>query len=170
MTNQPPWRREAYRYVDENVPCIVDVGRLQKALAWKYKGENKEYPASYMKDALEYLRKRKDWKVSKHGYGYKFEPIFEGEHKDLFSVFSAFVSKYPGTKRSAETEWREVRKHKDYRAVIPILQERLDKIIAAKNKAKQEGEFTPEFPHLRKWLSKRYWEEESGVERKRIKL
>ena len=86
----------------------------------------------------------------------------EDEDKINFSVlFHEFKETYPGTKRDSETEFENmVKKHKDWREVVPQLNDILVKQIAHRKKKADKGEFVPEWKHLKTWINQRCWEEE----------
>jgi len=78
--------------------------------------------------------------------------------KDSFDMFR---SKYPGTKRGNETEFDNfVKKYKDWKSILPLLSDIIDKQIAHKKEMEEAKMFVPEWKHLSTWINNRGWEEE----------
>jgi hypothetical protein len=85
--------------------------------------------------------------------------------------FENFRKLYPGSKRGTDTEFDNLRKkHKDHKAVIPILIDSLNKQIETRIKLKDRAMFVPEWKHLQTWINQRCWEEEIEISQKTIKL
>jgi len=85
--------------------------------------------------------------------------------------FEVFRKRYPGSKRGTDTEFDNLKKkHKDYKAVIPILIDSLNKQIETRIKLKDRAMFVPEWKHLQTWINQRCWEEEIEVEKTKIFL
>lgn len=75
--------------------------------------------------------------------------------------FDAFRKAYPGTKRGLKTEFDNFKKkHKDYREVIPKLMPALEALKDWRKKAKEHGQFVPEYANLQTWINQRRWESE----------
>ncbi len=79
---------------------------------------------------------------------------------NLKSDFEKFRVSYPNTKGGLETEFKNFKKHKDWKANLNKLLPALKKEIAHKSKLKEQGKFCPEWKNLQTWLSKRCWENE----------
>lgn len=75
-------------------------------------------------------------------------------------VFNNFRKAYPGTKRGNDIEFENfIKKHKDWRDVLPILMERLNYQKEGRSIRKQKGLFVPEWKNLKTWINQRAWEE-----------
>ena len=81
-------------------------------------------------------------------------------NKELFDIFR---KAYPGKKRGLDTEYNDfIKKHKDYKQIIPLLPSIIEDQISAKKKELDDTGFTPMWKNLKTWLSQRCWEEEFG--------
>jgi len=76
------------------------------------------------------------------------------------SEFEVFRVKYPGSKRGHDTELKELRKHKDWKNILPLLLPALEKQITAKDKSTG---FVPNWKNLKTWIGQRCWEEEPVI-------
>ena len=91
---------------------------------------------------------------------------YKGEIKTKFfelelEVFDNFRKKYPGTKRGRDVEFNNFRKkHKDWRAVLPILEKKLDEQILIRKTRKERNIFIEDWKHLQTWINQRFWEAE----------
>lgn len=74
--------------------------------------------------------------------------------------FEKFRKLYKGTKRGHDTELKVLKKHKDWREVIPQLVPLYEGQLLWREKAKKAGIFVPEHAHLQTWLNQRRWEVE----------
>jgi hypothetical protein len=80
---------------------------------------------------------------------------------DYENEFNVFRKLYPGTKRGNETEFENfIKKHKDWKEVIPILYSKLKQQIEFRNKKESVNQFVPDWKHLQTWINQRCWEEE----------
>lgn len=80
---------------------------------------------------------------------------------EIEAQFENFRIAYPGTKRGLKTELDDFKKkHKDWREVIPILQQALEKLIARSQASKASNTFFPDFANLSTYLNQRRWEAE----------
>ena len=89
------------------------------------------------------------------------ENIIEEEKEKLsyLEIFDKFRKKYPGTKRGNETEFNDFkRKHKDWKEILSILEQKLDEQILIHKIRKEQNRFIEEWKHLKTWLNQRYWE------------
>ena len=74
-------------------------------------------------------------------------------------IFNNFRKQYPGTKNGNDTEFNNfIKKHKDWRDILPLLTERLDYQKEARQVRKENKLFTPEWKNLQTWINQRSWE------------
>ena len=66
---------------------------------------------------------------------------------------------YPGVKRGLETELKQFQKHKDWKAVLPLLLPALEAQIKTRQELTNKGKWIPAWPHFRTWIVQRRWEE-----------
>lgn len=90
--------------------------------------------------------------------------VKESKEKENISddllLFDKFRTKYPGKKRGNETEFQNfVKKHKDWKEVLVVLEEKIDAQILSRASAKP-GSFVPEWKNMSTWINQRCWEEE----------
>lgn len=79
---------------------------------------------------------------------------------DYKTMFEGFRKLYPGTKRGLDTEYENMqKKHKDYKDIIPYLENIIINQIKFKNEQKAKGEFVPQWKNLQTWINNRSWEE-----------
>ena len=74
--------------------------------------------------------------------------------------FIAFREAFPGTRRTWTTEFARLKKHRDWKAVIPLLMPALDKEKAWRQRCADIGAFCPEWAMLSTWINQRRWEQE----------
>lgn len=86
--------------------------------------------------------------------------IYKKVSEELECEFEEFRKSYPGSKRGSETEMSRLKKHKDWKEVIPILSESLKREIEHKSNCKKHGEFVPPWKNLSTWINQRCWEME----------
>jgi len=79
--------------------------------------------------------------------------------EEMNLLFETFREMYPGKKRGHDTEFKDFQKHKDWKDVVYLLPEVIEKQIAYNAKLKATGAFVPEWKHLDRWLKHRCWEE-----------
>lgn len=85
--------------------------------------------------------------------------------KEEREIFNEFRKKYPGTKRGNDIEFANfIKKHRDWREVLPLLETKLDYQISAKQVRKDRGLFVPEWKNLQTWINNRCWEEEINTD------
>lgn len=84
--------------------------------------------------------------------------------------FEAVRQLYPGTKRGLETEFAQFCKHKDAGKVIDQLLPALEAAIQRREERTKKGQWNPDWPHFRTWISQRRWEENWVEEVKTEKL
>lgn len=78
-------------------------------------------------------------------------------------IFDNARKSYPGDKRGNETEFANfIKKHADWRNVLPTLEEKIKNQISARDKKVRENKFVPEWKKLTTWINQRCWEEEIG--------
>lgn len=76
------------------------------------------------------------------------------------TMFENFRKLYPGIKRGLDTEFENMqKKHKDYKDVIPQLEEIIKNQIKHRENKKGNGEFVPQWKNLSTWINNRSWEE-----------
>lgn len=80
---------------------------------------------------------------------------------ELLKIFDKFRKKYPGTKRGAEIEFDNLKKKykKEFKTIIPILEQELDRQFAERTKKMTAGNFVPEWKNLQTYINNRAWEE-----------
>lgn len=79
-------------------------------------------------------------------------------------IFSSFLKKYPGTKRTLETEFVNFQKKtKDWKDVLPLLENAIENQKKSREYLKRLGKFVPEWKHLSTWINNRCWEEEGEL-------
>lgn len=84
--------------------------------------------------------------------------------EDISMLFENFRKKYPGTKRSYQTEFDNYRKkHKDWNGCLPLLEASIDKQITIRNEKIQQKQFVPPWKNLQTWINQRCWEEEFTI-------
>jgi hypothetical protein len=122
--------------------------------------------------------RRKNLQKSTHMDSH-MEPHMENENEneninrdeERKKVFDNFRKQYPGTKRGNEVEFANfVKKHKDWKDILPILSEKLAYQIEARKIKAGAGGFVPEWKNLQTWINQRCWEEEIGKVEKKIEL
>lgn len=93
------------------------------------------------------------------------DPLTESSKvSQLKTDFEKFRKSYPGTKRGFDTEWNDfIKKHKDWRKVVPLLLVSLNKQTDSRQQKKSKGNFAPEWKNLKTWLFQSCWTEEPGV-------
>ena len=98
-----------------------------------------------------------------------------GKDEELKAEFDKFRKKYPGNgKNGVDTEWDYFKKkHKDYKKIVPILNDSLDVIKIRRESRKKLKLFVPEWKYFRTWINGRCWEEaletsESDIQAEKI--
>jgi len=83
----------------------------------------------------------------------------KGDYKGEKEMFDIFRKNYPGTKRGNETEFDNfIKKHKDWKQILPLLINRLNYQIEAKELQLQNTKWTARWKHLSTWINQRGWE------------
>lgn len=102
-----------------------------------------------------------------NGKGIEIEEEIEEEDskandsKDCFEVFRVA---YPGTKRGLDKEFENfTKKHSNWKEIIPILNDKLNYQISARETNRIAGGFVPEWKNLQTWINQSCWEEEISV-------
>ncbi|MFX1588985.1 MAG: hypothetical protein ACFFC1_12575, partial [Promethearchaeota archaeon] len=68
---------------------------------------------------------------------------------------------YPGTKRGLETEFNNFKKkHKDWKEVLSLLKNAIEKQKAWRFRRKVNKQFAPEWQNFQTWINQRSWEME----------
>lgn len=83
------------------------------------------------------------------------------EDKNNMSIFDQFRKKYPGTKRGSETEFKNFKKHKDWKQTLPTLETALSKQKSDREEKSKKSEFIPPWKNLQTWINNRCWEDET---------
>lgn len=79
--------------------------------------------------------------------------------KEEKEAFEMFRKKYPGQKRGLDTELSLlIKKHKDWRDVIPILSNAIDVEIRKRTAAESANDFFPKPQMLQTYINQRSWE------------
>lgn len=81
----------------------------------------------------------------------------------LEQQFEEFRKAFPGAKTGHATMLSRLRKHKDWKTVIPLLMESLEREKKHKQQLLATGKFCPEWKNLQTWLNNRCWELEYDV-------
>ena len=91
----------------------------------------------------------------------KEKKVKESKGKDLKSLFEEFRILYKGTKKGLDTEYNNLlKKHKDYKEIIPLLKNAVLKEIEHKESLISKSLFCPEWKNLTTWINNRCWEQE----------
>jgi hypothetical protein len=77
--------------------------------------------------------------------------------------FESFRKKYKGTKRGLETEFKDFKKHKDWKLVVLDLEALYDVQSATRECARASGLFVPQEKNLKTYLNQRCWEEDLSL-------
>jgi hypothetical protein len=92
------------------------------------------------------------------------ENEIENEDEDKNGeIFENFRLAYPGVKRGFATEFKDFKKHKDWREVLPQLEQALKQQYYAREENRKNGTFVPEWKHLKTYINQRGWEEEINI-------
>ena len=76
-------------------------------------------------------------------------------------TFERFRRAFGGNKRGLDSEFKNfVRKHKDWKAALPLLMPALEKERAWRQRCADIGAFCPEWAMLSTWINQRRWEQE----------
>lgn len=92
------------------------------------------------------------------------ESIGEKSIEEYKRVFNEFRVLFPGSKTGNNTEFLNfTKKHKDWREVLPTLEETVKRQIAYRAHRAKSGAFVPEWKMLKTWINNRCWEEETPI-------
>lgn len=81
------------------------------------------------------------------------------KEKDLeLEMFKEAYVIYGGMKRFVTTEFKELKKHEDWKEVLPMLKESIEKQVKWREAKLKAGEFCPEWKHMQKYLAERQFE------------
>jgi hypothetical protein len=95
------------------------------------------------------------------GEGDNEDNIKYKEEKEQFNIFR---KEYLGTKKGNNSEFDNfIKKHKDWRDVLPLLLPRLQYQIEAREVRNEKKLFVPAWKNLQTWINQRCWEEEIAV-------
>jgi len=82
---------------------------------------------------------------------------FEGKNEEK-KIFDVFRKEYPGTKNGLTYEFENfIKKHKDWKEVLPVLSQRLNYQKEARAVRKENKLWNPEWKHLSTWINQRGW-------------
>jgi hypothetical protein len=79
------------------------------------------------------------------------------EEEELFETFRLA---YQGSKNGHDTEFKNFKKHKDWKEVVRFLLPAYERQEAIREQQKRETGWRPQPKNLKTWLSNRCWEEE----------
>lgn len=109
-------------------------------------------------------KRNKANKSVRKSYVKRMEDENVNENKDINNdellIFDTFRKKYQGTKLGNETEFKNFKKHSDWKIVLPNLITALNSQISNRDKKKQNNQFVPEWKNLKTWINQRCWEED----------
>lgn len=78
----------------------------------------------------------------------------------LINEFEQFRKAYKGTKRGLKTEYDNlVKKHKDYKEIVPKLLGLYEIQEIRRNAMKDRGDWIPQLPNMQTYINQRRWEE-----------
>jgi hypothetical protein len=75
-------------------------------------------------------------------------------------IFETFRLAYQGSKNGHDTEFKNFKKHKDWKEVVRFLLPAYERQEAIREQQKRETGWRPQPKNLKTWLSNRCWEEE----------
>lgn len=75
-------------------------------------------------------------------------------------TFIAFREAFPGTRRTWPTEFARLKKHRDWKAALPLLMPALEKEKAWRQRCADAGAWCQPWAMLSTWLNQRRWEQE----------
>lgn len=83
------------------------------------------------------------------------------EDEKLKAEFDVFRKRYPGGgKKGIDTEWKYFKdKYKDYKKIVPILNQSVDIMISRHEAIRKTSNFNQRWKLLRTWINNRCWEE-----------
>lgn len=82
------------------------------------------------------------------------------ENNEEEILFEAFRVLYPGKKLGLSTEFGNfIKKHSDWKEVLPILIGKLNNQIATRSEKIRLGAWVPEWKNLKTWINQKCWEE-----------
>lgn len=92
--------------------------------------------------------------------------FISADSEEAWQHFEAFHKAWPAKekKRGIDTEWRELKKHRDYRQVAPRLLPAIESEKAWREQRRSGGLFLPTMKNMKTWLHNRCWETEYKLE------
>ncbi|MDR2652241.1 MAG: hypothetical protein LBC68_08005, partial [Prevotellaceae bacterium] len=76
-------------------------------------------------------------------------------------IFENFRKLFGGTKKGLDTEFENfIKKHKDWKNVLPKLLPAVELEIEWRAKRNAAGAFVPQWKNLQTWINQRCWEQE----------
>lgn len=138
-----------YAFSDEAISILqnegYDVSKMKNA------NSQNEVTIPYSKHTDSNTDNKEDTNVSKK---VSFSPTEEEKN-----MFEEFRKKYPGNKRGLKTELDLlVKKHKDWRDIIPVLNKAIDVENRKRKEAKDSDSFYPNPKNLQTYINNRAWE------------
>ena len=83
---------------------------------------------------------------------------------DAEAFFEDARQLYPGTKRGLATEFKDFKRHKDWKIVAPLLESAIQREMEHKSSLQAAGKFCPGWKNFSSWIYQRCWEQEFPVE------
>jgi hypothetical protein len=80
--------------------------------------------------------------------------------KELKEQFDQFRVSYKGTKGGLNKEFETLKKHKDWKEIVPKLEQALQYQSQARRGLDEAGDFCPNWKNLSTWMNQRCWEDE----------
>ena len=95
----------------------------------------------------------------------KYEISNKNKEEEDKKVFDEFRKEYPGTKKGNDTEFSNfIKKHKDWRDILPKLIERLNYQKEARQVRLENKLFVPGWKNLQTWINQRGWEDQINTD------
>ncbi|MFQ6035650.1 MAG: hypothetical protein ACE5NM_07355, partial [Sedimentisphaerales bacterium] len=81
----------------------------------------------------------------------------------LFELFEQAIRLYPGDKRSAKTEFEELKAQQpNWQDIVPALESAIELQVLNRQKLARAGEFVPPWKHFKRYIRDRCWESRIG--------
>lgn len=95
--------------------------------------------------------------------GVKDEDKDKNKDKDK-EKFDIARKLFPGRKRGIDTEFKDFKKHTDWKECLDLIEPAIKDQMEHRKKAKQNNAFVPQWKHFKTWINQRCWEEEAEVQ------
>jgi len=125
----------------------------------KVKEEEEEKESNKEKEEVEEKGKEKE-KFKKEIKERKKEKEELLKNDECALAFENFRKVYPGTKDGLQIEFKNFKRHKDWRECLPLLLPAIERQKAQKEANLSRGAWQPEWRHLKTWVNQRGWEDE----------